>query len=364
LAAPVVQAQSKFELPPVSDNAALQYWQAFAMLPTLDADKEKLLENWARAPLDDATRQLLEEGRTSLMYLKRGAALRTCDWGLNYEDGISMYLPYLSKARTLARLAALDARSAFAAGQNDRAHEDLMGTMALARQVGGDCTLVSMLVCYAMEGMVIDAVTPYLQELGASYEGSARMFDSLPPGPRLDHSVLCEKRMATSIIRQLKEAESRRPGSWRETLKAMLGPEHPDLFKDAKSLDDVIAETQNFMATYDELAQLMMLPPKEFDAQFPAFAERARAASPIAEFLLPAMEKVVAATRRRDARMAMLLAAIAVVESGPDKLADIKDPFGDGPFGYRKLDAGFELTSKLLDEGKPVTLVVGAGDAK
>jgi hypothetical protein len=51
--------------------------------------------------------------------------------------------------------------------------------------------------------------------------------------------------------------------------------------------------------------------------------------------------------------------AIAVVESGPEKLANIKDPFGNGPFGYRKLDTGFELSSKLLENGKPVTLTVG-----
>jgi hypothetical protein len=363
LSAPSARAQATFELPPVSDNAALQYWQAFAMLPALDADKEKLLEDWSHAPLDAAATQLLEESHASLMFLKRGAKLRKCDWGLNYEDGVSMHLPYLAKARTLARIAALDARAAFAAGQSDRAHDDLMGVMALARQVGGDYTLISMLVCYAMEGIVIDAVAPHLEDLGASYEKSVKLFESLPPSPRLDHAVLCEKRMATSIIRQLREAEERRPGSWRETLQAILGPGHPDPFKDAQSLDDVIRQTNDFMAVYDELGQLVVLPPEEFDAKFPKFVDRARAANPVADLLLPAMQKVMDATRRRDARMAMLLASIAVVESGPDKLAGIKDPFGDGPFGYRKLENGFELSSKLIEDGKPVTLTVGKAAA-
>jgi hypothetical protein len=57
--------------------------------------------------------------------------------------------------------------------------------------------------------------------------------------------------------------------------------------------------------------------------------------------------------------MAMLLAAIAVVEVGTEKLAGIKAPFGDGPFEYRKLEPGFELSSKLQENGKPVTLVIG-----
>jgi len=67
----------------------------------------------------------------------------------------------------------------------------------------------------------------------------------------------------------------------------------------------------------------------------------------------------VTAQRRSEVRMAMLLAAVAVVEGGPEKLAGIKDPFGDGPFGYRKLDSGFELSSKLLEKDKPVTLAIG-----
>ena len=51
--------------------------------------------------------------------------------------------------------------------------------------------------------------------------------------------------------------------------------------------------------------------------------------------------------------------AIAVAESGPEKLKVLKDPFGTGPFEYRALDKGFELKSKLQYEGQPVTLMVG-----
>jgi hypothetical protein len=52
-------------------------------------------------------------------------------------------------------------------------------------------------------------------------------------------------------------------------------------------------------------------------------------------------------------------AAVAVVQGGPDRLKDIHDPFGDGPFEYRALEKGFELKSKLLYHEKTVTLTVG-----
>ena len=69
--------------------------------------------------------------------------------------------------------------------------------------------------------------------------------------------------------------------------------------------------------------------------------------------------EIVAPERRNQTQMALFKAAIAVVQGGPDRLKDIKDPFGDGPFEYRALDKGFELKSKLLFKGQPVTLTVG-----
>lgn len=357
--AATAKTQTAMELPPVSDNAALQYWQAFAMLPALDAKQEKLLESWAEAPLDAAARKLLDQSHASLMFLHRGAKLQRCDWGIDYRDGLSMYLPHLGKARVLARLAALDARWALEARQGDRAREDAFGMVALAHHVGSDHTLVSTLVCYAIEGMAIDAVAPYLPEVSASYKDAVSAFQSLPPSPRLEEAMLCEKRLASSIINQLQNAEIHRPGSWREVWHSMLGKDNPDPLKDIENLGQLVKLMEKFMPVYDELYQLIALPAKEFDTKYPAFAARTEAAQGLAKLLLPSVQKIVTAQRRSQARMAMLLAAIAVVEGGQEKLAGIKDPFGDGPFGYRKLDAGFELSSKFQDNGKAVTLVVG-----
>ena len=94
----------------------MKYWQAFALMPTLDKDQEKLLEQWSKVPLDAAALKLIEMSQGSLEYLHRGAKLLRCDWSLDYEDGSFLRLPYLPKARTLARLAALHARHEFEQG--------------------------------------------------------------------------------------------------------------------------------------------------------------------------------------------------------------------------------------------------------
>jgi len=354
-----VFAQSAVQFPPVSENAALQYWQAFATMPTLDADQQKLLENWAAAPLDATATKLLDESQTSLRFLHRATQLRECDWGLDYRDGASLYLPHLVRARTLARIAALDARRAFEAKQYGRAHDDTVGMVTLARRVGQDYTLVSMLVCYAIEGMAVDAATPYLPEVHASYDDVVEVSKAMPPSPPLVQGVLCEQRMAATLVTQLAEAEHRRPGSWRAVWKSILGAEYDDPLRGVVRFGDVVDRMETLQPLYDELAELVALPPAEFDARYPDFAKRAQSASPVAKTFMPAMEKVVVAQRRCEVRSAMLLAAIAVVEGGPEKLTEFQDPFGDGPFEYQPLDTGFALSSKLLEDGQPVTLRVG-----
>ena len=100
---------------------------------------------------------------------------------------------------------------------------------------------------------------------------------------------------------------------------------------------------------------------KEFDAKYPEFFKRSRVANPLASAFLPAVDKLVAADRRARTQLAMFKAAVAVVQGGPDKLKNINDPFGHGPFQYRALGRGFELKSTLRYQDKPITLTVGQG---
>src|SRR3954465_10409155 len=219
LAAVASTAETKkpLEYPPVPDNAALQYWQAFAFLPSGDAKQEKLLENWDNTPIDPSVQKLLEQSHASLMFLNRGAKLQHCDWGVDYHDGFGMLLPHLGKARSLARLAGLDARAAFEDKQNDRGRDDVFNMVVLARQAGRDHTLVSALVCYAIEGIAVDVVAPYIPELGGAYEEAMIAYKTLPARPGLEAAARCEKLLAGAIITQLREVEERQPGTWRST---------------------------------------------------------------------------------------------------------------------------------------------------
>ena len=111
----------------------------------------------------------------------------------------------------------------------------------------------------------------------------------------------------------------------------------------------------------DQLAKVAGLPWRDFDAQYPEFIKNAKASASLSGYLLPSLDKYVATVRRNETQRALFQAAIAVVRGGPDALKEVPDPFGDGPFAYRALDKGFELKSKLLFKGQPVTLTAGKG---
>lgn len=341
-------------------NAALQYWQAFNAMPTLDKQQEEILNNWQTAPLDDAAQKLIEASRTSLMYLHRGAKLERCDWGLDYNDGLSLLLPHLAKARQLALLAALRGRSEFEAGNSKGARTDATAIMRLARHTGRDPIMISILVRHLIEGIVVDLVAPHLPDVKAPPESVLAEFKSLPPAATLEQSLAMEKKyMAGHIINELKKAEANKPGSWKPLWLAMLGNEATEELKNAESLEQTLKWVNDTLPAYDELARMVALSPAEFDKQYPAFKEETTRSSPVAAVLLPAIDKLRGTENRSRVRMDMLLAATAVVHSGPEALESTKDLFGDGPYEYRKLESGFELSSRLTHEGKPVTLRIG-----
>ena len=128
-------AQAPDVKPDLGANAALKYWQAFALLPALDKDQQKILEQWDKAPFDAAALKLIDRSRMSRLYLLRAAKLPRCDWSLDYQDGIDLHLPHLGKARTLASLTALHARHEFEQGHWKAGAEDVTALLGLARHL-------------------------------------------------------------------------------------------------------------------------------------------------------------------------------------------------------------------------------------
>jgi hypothetical protein len=342
----------------------MKYWQAFGLMPTLTKEQETILHDWEKVPLDAAATKLIDQGKNSLQYLHRGARLPHCDWSLDYEDGVRLLLPHAGKARSLAQLAALRARSEFEKGDAKAGVADVVAMLRLARHVQTDPILIDQLVGYAIEAIAVQAAAPYLPGAKDALGDLAATLDGLPARTPMARSLELENQSFLGwMIRELKATEKAKPGSWQKLWKEVLSAptEGPpvEAATAVKTFDDAVKVAEGLIPMYAELAKLTELPAKEFDAKYPEFAKKAEAANPLAKDVLPAVDKVMASRRRADVRLAMLKTAIAVVQHGPDAVKETKDPFGDGPFAYKATDGGFELKSKLTIKDQPVTLVVG-----
>jgi hypothetical protein len=367
----LIIAGSRAEQPPrprsgLGDNAALRYWQAFSQLPKLDERQEKLMAEPGGGTSEDAARREAS-GKDALLYLHRGAAIGSCDWGLHREDGPYLLLPHLGKGRDLARLACLKARGDFARGDGAAGVREVGDTIVMGRHLSSDLTaIISYLVQLAVERTAIEAVAPHLAGLDpAALDRLDKRLASLPPGGTLEQCMAVERdsflEWAVSHLRQMNDQDP-----WKERV---LGPFTANESQQEKDkIDRVVAacggtregvlrQFEAMRPLYEELGRILRLPRDEFRAKFADLQERAKS-NPVAAEVLPSMTRVYDRDAAGRTRMTLLRAAIAVVRNGPDKARDFKDAAGNPP-EYAATADGFELRSKVVDDDKPVTLKVG-----
>jgi len=80
-------------------NAAVVYWQAFALLPEPLAEPEKAKYEAAvanpAAPVADDLAPIIAKFDDALGQLHRATKIAACDWNLDYEAGVEGLLPHL-----------------------------------------------------------------------------------------------------------------------------------------------------------------------------------------------------------------------------------------------------------------------------
>jgi hypothetical protein len=358
-------AASPGEEAALANNAALTYWRAFALMPKLDDDQQaairKSLDNLG--PVDKTLIPVIESSEPALKELHRGAKLPACVWGTAFDEGPNAMMPHLSKARELARLACLRAHLRFERGQPAGAIDDVTAVMALGRHVGSEGLLMSLLVDYVVEYQAIWLAAAYLSALQPNALNTlSRNLDDLPALKTIHQAIVTEKEVFLEwAIRELAEEGGKERylrlfgNSDDPTVTAIKGLSRTQL---RKSLIDL-------RAFYDKLADIVLLPPEKTKPAEAALIADPGLKGPVADLarmLAPGASATRYAEAKYQARLAMLKAAIAVVEHGQQALSQEghRDPFGDGPFKYSAFEGGFELSSKLTDrQGKPVSLTVG-----
>jgi hypothetical protein len=120
-------------------------------------------------------------------------------------------------------------------------------------------------------------------------------------------------------------------------------------------------------SVYEEGAKYVALSPEQAAAKEEELMERLTdkdSGNPLGAMFLPSF----GAARRAEARYltqhGLLQAAFAILKNGKGVISqpEYRDPFGDGPFEYRKTVSGFQLVAALVHNNVPVTLSVGSAD--
>jgi hypothetical protein len=352
-------------------NAALQYWQAFAVMPTFtDAEQNKLTAEYLTMPLDAHARQIVDKSEYALRCMHRGAALPRCSWAIDWKaEGIDALLPQLNGARVLSTLACLRARMLFEKGQNTEAIDDIFAALALGRHASLDGSLIGILVGYSIESRVGEALAMYLPKLNAATtKDLQKRIDGSPAGARPATALRdCEENTLDWMERKIKEAKDKESllvflrkygvsegnaDKADETARAFLAA----CGGDAAGLLKYIEQTR---PSYARMAKSLDLPADQFEKDFERETKN-QANNPVFKLVFPALSRFRIAQTRAEVRSALLRAALAVQIDGRDALKNHPDPVGGGAFEYIAFDGGYELRSKLkVAEDKPVALIVG-----
>lgn len=309
-------------------NSAILYRQACALLPSGGPDQQAI-GNWDTAPLNPSTADLLKRYQPCLDLLHRAAIAPSADWQMEYTvKGMGDFMREAVRLRTLDSLLLLHARALLSEHRDAEAVTDVTASLALARHLSAEPVAVSRLVSLALTFRTARFTAACLPQLSppAIRDLAARIND-LPPMTTAADMVRAERKYAAAVGHE-------------QGIDAMV---------------------QQLDGLYDELTQVVMLPPDQSEKGMKELAQKAKESGPMASILFPSFSKAMETDRYAQVQEAMLRAAIQVQLNGVDSLKAVKDTFGDGAFAYQKLPGGFELRSKLVYKGESATLRVGQG---
>jgi hypothetical protein len=131
-------------------NAALTYWQAFALMrdPAADKSTADLLDSVAagKSPWNEARLgAILDANDEAIQTMTRGTRLADCEWGIDYELGPAAPIGHLAKARVLGRLNTLAGMRLAAGGHVPEAIATWLVGVRFARHVAQGGSLISLL---------------------------------------------------------------------------------------------------------------------------------------------------------------------------------------------------------------------------
>jgi hypothetical protein len=222
------QPSLKYQLLPefntrIPGNAAVYYGKATAEFSNFFGNREfrDKIEDFHKAPLDQ-----LRKDEVTITWgafeeiLARAARCESCDWQLpvHGDNYYGMPLPEAQQARQFARILVSTARIHIARGEFDDALHTFQAGFALLRNVAEGETIVNGLVSIAINSMLVEEVTTFIQQ-----PASPNLYWALSmlPSPivSLRKGVEAEMYACRASFPELRDLEAKHtPDEWRQLI--------------------------------------------------------------------------------------------------------------------------------------------------
>ena len=153
-----------FAYPP--DNAALIYYKCMVNFNLPEDPLGDQLRDAAKGEIEvnDQIQQYLKEKKLLINALQTASEIPTCDWGLDFSQGLALELPYLATMRQFTYIMLADAQLKKQEGQSQEAMNQCLVVLRMAGHVGND-TFISYLVGTAMSTLTYDAMGDVLSAM-------------------------------------------------------------------------------------------------------------------------------------------------------------------------------------------------------
>lgn len=352
------------EPPADAGNAALGYWRAFTMMHAPEEGREQedleALAAGRKAWDAESLGKLVERNDTAFAELHRASLRKACDFGLDWEEGFSMVIPHLAKARQLSKLNLARARKLAAEGRPAEAVEAWLDGVRMAVHISADGVLISDLVACIILNAHVDALATFVGRGGAGAAELARLRDAFAAIPTggwdWGAAVANEKRCAGSLVEAcLDPSKGTSPA---ELLTVVTGfetcgkhsaedilAEHGldrETARDAKKLRAYLGDSlRDYESLMDEVAAALREPCWDSLPAMEKLGARAQGSNLLTNLLAPAMTQVAQRRAETEARRALLLALVAAAEHRAQKGSDLATLEGAGvppdPFTGRSL---------------------------
>jgi len=214
-AVPVCGSEATTNQPAEIENAALVYWQSFALLPNLSEKEVKLLAQIeANEQRPSAASAILRKSQTSLGLVQHVSAKTQCEWQL-IANGPATLLPHLGKARLLGRLLVVSSRVAAEEKRFAESIDQLAQALILARNVD-EGSMVALLVGEWIEALAIQAASNISDLDSESVQQLRRMTADLPNRLTFHDAIKAERDL---FVPWLAKIDALEPGKAKAVLE-------------------------------------------------------------------------------------------------------------------------------------------------